>query len=226
MRSMSTQPTDTHRTDPAATDGPGADSPTMDTPSGDAQGGARPERRPLLLTLRLAEPGQLTLQALRNRHFPPARNLVPAHVSLFHALPGDAREPVTALLRGLAATRPPVLVEAPRLLGFGVAFPLVSDALAALHARLARAWWPWLTAQDRQPFRPHVTVQNKVTPEEARRTRARLARGFVPWTGEGTALLLWRYLGGPWELLETLELAPATDAPPDGRVASGGRPRA
>ncbi len=169
-----------------------------------------PDRAPLILTLELAQPAQDLFQSLRNRHFPPGRNVVPAHVSLFHALPGAETPAILRRLRAVAATRPPVRVEAPFLLGRGVGFRLDSPALAALRAGLARDWSPWLTAQDRQGYRPHVTVQNKVSPEEARLTLERLAAGFVPFATEGAALRLWRYLGGPWEALHTVELA----APP------------
>ncbi len=168
-----------------------------------------PAAAPLLLTLQLTEPAQSVFQALRTRHFPAPRNLVPAHVSLFHALPGAGRAEIVRALHALQASPPAILVEPPRALGRGVAFPLASPALLALRARLAESWSAWLTRQDRERFRPHVTVQNKVTPELARETLERLQQGFVPWPTEGTALLLWRYLGGPWEAMERIELAPA-----------------
>lgn len=85
------------------------------------------------------------------------------------------------------------------LLGRGVAFRLESPELAALRRGLAARWAAWLGAQDRQPPRPHVTVQNKVRPEAARALHAELAAGFRPFPVEGRGLLLWRYLGGPWE---------------------------
>ncbi len=169
---------------------------------------ARPELAPLLLTLRLSEPAQSLFQALRTRHFPAARNVVPAHVSLFHALPGEARPEIQRLLGALQAERPEILVEPPRSLGRGVAFPLASPELLALRGRLAGSWSPWLTPQDRQRYAPHVTVQNKVTPEQARETLRRLRQGFVPWRTEGAELLLWRYLDGPWEAVARIALSP------------------
>ncbi|MBW1279601.1 2'-5' RNA ligase family protein, partial [Escherichia coli] len=63
---------------------------------------------------------------------------------------------------------------------------------------LARSFAAVLTAQDRQGWRPHVTVQNKVTPETARALHADLAFGFTPFRFTAPGLLLWRYLGGPW----------------------------
>lgn len=167
----------------------------------------RADQAPLLLTLQLAEPAQSLFQALRNRHFPAGRNIVPAHVSLFHALPGSEHAGILRRLRAVEATRPAILVEPPRSLGRGVAFRLHSPGLQALRAELAAAWSDWLTPQDRQRFQPHVTVQNKVTPAQAAATLTRLQQGFVPWQTEGMALLLWRYLDGPWEALERIELA-------------------
>lgn len=46
-----------------------------------------------------------------------------------------------------------------------------------------------------------MTVQNKVSPDEARRLLRELEAGFTPFTATGEGLLLWRYLGGPWERL-------------------------
>ncbi len=205
MGTMATQPNDEPPEQPP-------EQPN-DQPTGPTERGA-PGRAPapLLLTLRLSEPGQSLFQALRTRHFPATRNVVPAHVSLFHALPGDARAEIVRLLGALQAQQPAILVEPPRSLGRGVAFPLASPGLLALRARLAGSWAPWLTAQDRQRYAPHVTVQNKVTPERARETLRRLREGFVPWPTEGAALQLWRYLGGPWEPLARFELSPPPPA--------------
>ncbi len=95
----------------------------------------------------------------------------------------------------------PVRVTEVMSLGRGAALRLEAPEAAALRAELARGWDAWLTPQDRQPWRPHVTVQNKVAPERARDTLARLRAGFAPWDARAEALLLWRYRGGPWEAL-------------------------
>jgi hypothetical protein len=179
-------------------------------PSPDAHVMGNSGRAPLILTLELAQPGQGVLQALRNKLFPPERNVVPAHVSLFHALPGEALNTVRDRLRALEEPRMAVTVQAPAFTGRGVSFPLHAPDLVRLHGVLAAGWADWLTPQDRQRFRPHVTVQNKVAPEVARAAHERLSRGFVPWETEGSALLLWRYLGwesGRWEALGRFPLA-------------------
>ena len=58
-----------------------------------------------------------------------------------------------------------------------------------------------LTPQDRQPHRPHVTVQNKVDAVSARALLADLQRDFASYDVIATGLVLWRYLGPTWERL-------------------------
>ena len=165
-----------------------------------------PGRASLLLTVELAQPAQAMFESLRQRHFPPERNLIPAHVSVFHTLPGVARARIGARLRALGAERCAVTVTAPFGLGSGVAFRLRAPGLERARATLAGDWAGWLTAQDAQGYRPHVTVQNKVSREQARATLARLQRGFVPFRTEAVAWRLWRYLDGPWEALDRVAL--------------------
>ena len=117
---------------------------------------------PLVVSLLLDDEAQGRFDRLRAEHFPPERNHLRAHVTLFHALPGEHLDAVRADL-ATAADRDAfdVAVTGLRFLGRGVAFTLESAELGALSAELAAAWRPWLTAQDRQRHAPHVTVQNK-----------------------------------------------------------------
>ena len=156
---------------------------------------------PLILTLRLNPAAFARFDALRRAHFPPGRNHIPAHLTLFHALPGEAEEEVLANLATAAAgTAPiPLTVAGLRSLGRGVAYEVHAPGLVALRGVLAQAWHAWLGTQDRQPFRPHVTVQNKVDAAKARALLTELQAGFAPWEARGEGLLLWRYRGGPWE---------------------------
>nr|WP_058599627.1 2'-5' RNA ligase family protein [Aureimonas ureilytica] len=157
---------------------------------------------PLILTLRLDAALGARFERERRQHFPPKRNLIPAHLTLFHALPGSEEPGIIRHLRALADETPPLplRVSGFRFLGRGVAYEIESPALLTLRGSLAQHWKPWLTPQDAQGFRPHVTVQNKVEPEAARSLLQHLQAGFEPIDGSGTGLLLWRYLGGPWEL--------------------------
>ncbi len=136
----------------------------------------------------------------RRRHFPAARNFLAAHVTLFHALPGEQRENVARVLEKMCRAQAPARFETRglRFLGRGVAYELHMPEVVAVRAGLAAAWLHWLTPQDRQGFRPHVTVQNKVLPAAAKALLADLQAAYVPWQGEVPGLALWRYEGGPW----------------------------
>ena len=156
---------------------------------------------PLVLTLDLDARLFAGLDALRRAHFPPERNHIPAHVTLFHALPGDHEADIAAHLAAACAAHPPVPLTLPglRSLGRGVAVTVAAPELVTLRNRLARHWAAWLTPQDRHGFRPHVTIQNKVTPAAAKELFADLSATWVPVTGTGDGLRLWRYVGGPWQ---------------------------
>jgi len=147
----------------------------------------RPDAAPLILTLGLDGRSFAFFDALRRAHFPPERNLIPAHLTLFHNLPAcEARGIRAALGEAARATRQvPLRVTGVKGLGRGVAFGIESPALSALRRRLADAFDPWLTPQDRQGFRPHVTVQNKVEPRAAEALRRELLAGFAPFEARG-----------------------------------------
>ena len=94
----------------------------------------------------------------------------------------------------------PVSFAKIRSLGRGVAIEVVSPSLIDLREQFRQQAGGVLTAQDSQPWRPHVTIQNKVTAAAARALFDMLPATFVPRQGSATALRLWRYLGGPWSL--------------------------
>jgi 2'-5' RNA ligase len=156
---------------------------------------------PLIVTLALDEAAQARFDRLRQAHFPPERNFLAAHLTLFHHLPPEREGEVVAEVAAECGQQRPLILTATGLLRFGqgVAYAFDAPVLVALRERLAAQWWPWLGAQDRQRFRPHITVQNKVPPERARALFEQLQATFSPFTVVGEGLLLWRYLGGPWQ---------------------------
>jgi 2'-5' RNA ligase len=160
---------------------------------------------PLILTLAMDERSFAFFEAQRRRHFPPGRNFIPAHLTLFHKLPGERQDAIIDDLVAVARTqaRFPLHVSGVRSLGRGVAYTLRSPNLAELRQGLAARWKPWLAPQDRQKHQPHVTVQNKVDPEAARSLLAAIQVDFAPFVVTAEGLSLWRYLDGPWELLQT-----------------------
>jgi len=157
---------------------------------------------PLIVTLALDAAAQARFDALRAAHFPPERNHLAAHVTLFHALPGEHLEQVRTDLTEVGECQAyDVKVSRVRSLGRGVAYDLRAPELDAQHRELAARWQPWLTRQDRQPLSAHVTVQNKVAPAAARALLVELSAGFESYDVRATGFALWRYLGGPWEPL-------------------------
>jgi 2'-5' RNA ligase len=170
---------------------------------------------PLILTAGLDERAFAYLDGLRRRHFPPERNVLRAHLTLFHALPGGEEAAIRADLARATGGRPPIDARVADViaLGRGVAVRIEAPELTALRAALASGWEPWLTPQDRQKLRPHVTVQNKVEPAVARALHAELAAGFEPFPVRIERLCLWRYLGGPWEARAAFPFAVREHAP-------------
>jgi hypothetical protein len=156
---------------------------------------------PLIVTAEFA-PEFGWLEQLRRRHYPPERNRVPAHLTIFHALPPSLEEEARSRL-ARAVQRPPPTAQLAGLmdLGGGVAFRVVSDDLDSIREDLADAFHGMLGAQDSAGWRPHITIQNKVAPKEARALKQALERDFQPGPLAISALGLQRYLGGPWERL-------------------------
>ncbi len=156
-----------------------------------------------ILTLHLDARSQALFEQMRQHHFPPERNLIPAHLTLFHTLPRTPE--IAATLARIAPETPrfSMTVNGLRSLGRGVAYTLVSAEAKALHQRLAEAFDEHLTPQDRQKFQPHVVIQNKATGEAARALLALLQPAFQQFTVQAEALDLWHYENGPWRHART-----------------------
>jgi hypothetical protein len=155
---------------------------------------------PILVTATFVPGDDGWLQALRRAHYPPERNRVPAHLTLFRLLPPGAEGELGRRLAAHAAGPPPrASVGGVMALGEGTALRVDSEELEEIREDLALALHGLLTPQDRAPWRPHVTLQNKVEPREARRLQAMLRGRYDGRPLAIRALAAWRYLGGPWE---------------------------
>jgi 2'-5' RNA ligase len=170
---------------------------------------------PLILTALLEDHAQRRLDALRRAHYPPDRNRVPAHLTLFHKLPADWLGRVDEHLEERCWTLDPLAGRAMglRFTGHGVVIDIDAPALVRLRAELGMAWRSVLSPQDRQRFVPHVTIQNKVTPARARRTLQGLETVFEPFACGIEGLSLWRYRGGPWEPVTSYPFGAAPSQP-------------
>jgi len=156
---------------------------------------------PFIVTAEL--PGDLFAwaDALRRAHFPPERNHLAAHVTLFHAFAPSLRDELRPLLAQLAATcaAPQCRVTGLMSLGKGTAIALESAGMLTLRERIADHFHGALTGQDSHAPRLHITIQNKVTPEAARALQGELAGVLPEHRFRFAGLALHIYRGGPWE---------------------------
>jgi len=156
---------------------------------------------PIIVTALFEAEDFAWLEALRRAHFPADRNQVPAHLTLFQHLPPGIGEELDRRLR--AETRgtgaPLARVAGLMKLEQGVAFRIDSPGLEEVRAHIGEAFVPMLTPADRAPWRPHVTIQNKVLPQEAAALHQALAADFRARSVGIAGLSTWRYRGGPWE---------------------------
>jgi len=93
---------------------------------------------PPIVTLRPDPASQERFQTERDFWFPPERNVVPAHLMLFHHLSGDRRRDRAARLADVAAAAMSLALRVAGLLslGRGVAFDLEVPGGRALRDRI------------------------------------------------------------------------------------------
>lgn len=160
-------------------------------------------RAPIIVSALFRASDFAFFDGLRRQHFPPDRNVIAAHLTMFHHLAPDLaaelKQRLVAETRGIAPPRARIggLIN----LGQGVAFRIESPELEDIRARLAEAFGPMLTPQDRAGWRPHVTIQNKVLPAQAKALLATMSATFTPRLISIAGLATWWYRGGPWEPL-------------------------
>jgi hypothetical protein len=164
---------------------------------------------PFILTAALPPDLVGFAEGLRRAHYPAEKNHLHAHVTLFHAfapsLLEELRDFLPTVAREFAA--PEGSVKGVMDLGKGTAIALEAPQLLDLRALIAEHFHGSLTSQDLHEPRPHITIQNKVTKDEARALQAALAPDLAAWIAKGRftfpALELWHYRGGPWEQVKT-----------------------
>jgi len=158
---------------------------------------------PIIVSALFGRIDQAWFDGLRRAHFPPERNQLDAHLTLFHHLPpsigAELKHRLQEETRGVRA--PPARASGLMALGRGVAVRVECPDLLAVRARLSEAFAGLLTPQDAGGWRPHVTIQNKVAPATAKLLLAQLDRDFRPREVEVAGLAAWWYRGGPWEPL-------------------------
>jgi hypothetical protein len=163
------------------------------------------ELAPIIVTAQMGKGDQLWADALRAAHFPPERNYLKAHITLFHHLPPTHLPEIKARLAAMAReyAAPPAVLREVMMLGRGVAYRVDCPDLLAMRDELAEGFTGLLTPQDQARPRLHITVQNKVEPAEAKALYAELSASFQPRPLSVTGLSAYYYRGGPWEAIQS-----------------------
>ncbi len=156
--------------------------------------------KPLILTAQIADDDLELFDRLRKAHFPPDRNMLRAHLTMFYRLPGEYEGRILGDLADVAGKLDTITADVTGLrhLGAGVAFSITSPSLQEVRERLKVKFMSWLGSQDMQKWQPHVTVQNKASKAKADALYRALTESFSPYKLEILGLDLWEYLGGPW----------------------------
>jgi len=159
---------------------------------------------PLIVTAELPPDLHRWATGLRGAHYPPERNVLEAHVTLFHALPPSSEDEVRDRLAMVAAhhARIPARLEGIMPLGDGTALRLSSPGMLTLREQLAAQFHGLLTAQDAHAPRLHITIQNKVSSQAARKLQHALSAEVAPRDFVFPGLALHRYRGGPWAFVK------------------------
>ena len=156
---------------------------------------------PIILTARMDKADHRWATALRTEHFPPERNHLDAHITLFHHLPGTMEASIIEDVKRVVADYPEPVASIDRLLmlGRGVAFHVHSPDLLSIRDDLADRYRGLLTPQDQARPRLHITVPNRVAPQAAKALLGELAVDFQQRPLAIIGIAAHRYRGGPWE---------------------------
>ena len=158
---------------------------------------------PFIVTAEL--PGEIFAfaDALRRQHYPPERNKLAAHVTLFHAFAPSLREELKRVLARAAGDHAPpaAILGGVMDLGSGTAIAIHSPAMLAIREAIAGHFHGALTAQDSHQPRLHITVQNKVSRAAATTLQAALAASLHPRRFAFAGLGLHLYRETHWEAI-------------------------
>ena len=156
---------------------------------------------PIIITADLGKSDQAWANGLRRAHFPPERNFVDAHITLFHHLPPSPLPEIKSRLAGLVKNYPAPVAYLSDVMLFdkAVAFSVDSSELLAMRDQLAKAFYGLLIPQDQATPKLHITIQNKVEPPVAKALHAHLCAAFRPRPLAISGLSAHYYRGGPWE---------------------------
>lgn len=160
-----------------------------------------PPPAPFIVTAELPADIFSWANSLRTEHFPPERNWLKAHVTLFHSFAPSLRDELPRYLARIAGeyASPPAQVTGLMDLGGGTALAIRSPAMLAIRERIAEHFWQMLTSQDQGGKKLHITIQNKVPRQAALALQSALGAMLKPRAFAFTGLGLHLYQSPHWE---------------------------
>ena len=169
-----------------------------------------------ILTLHTTPEIFYAANTLREKYFPKPINKTPAHITLFHALPGSKLDKIRADLEQFARMQTPFSISTGSIkrLRHGAALLMKGSYPAKeIHSQLKGRWMEWLSQQDRGGFQGHYTVMNKVEDSETiDRAIDEIGDSFRGAEGQAQGLTLWKYDKGRWRLPERFYFSPDSSA--------------
>lgn len=169
-----------------------------------------------VLTLLTTSKLEATMDALRKQYYAPYLNRLPAHLTLFHALPGSKLvDSVLPTITSVVAKTSPYLIYAANTTRMARGVLVSAHHLSpvnwtkSIHGEMRHAWWEFLSKQDRAKVQLHWTVMNKMQDvakvgKAAAEIEAMLKeKNARPETqrdvqGSVEGLVLWKYDKGEW----------------------------
>jgi 2'-5' RNA ligase len=148
-----------------------------------------------ILTLKTSAEVAGKMGGLREKWFPQGRNKVPAHITLFHALPSSRYDEVTSHLEGIASRTRCFRIASGKVLkrrnGVAVNMGQGEGQVRGVYMEAKEVWNGFLSDQDRG-FQAHWTVQNKE--EDGRRVDEAFEDvKDLEVDGVAEGLVLWKY---------------------------------
>ena len=119
--------------------------------------------KPIIMTAQMGRAEFAWADSLRKCYFPPERNIVSAHITLFHHLPPQALDEIKAAVIALTSSMPKPEARLAGLihLGRGVAYQLHAPDLLALRMELADRFAGLLPVPSRPPPRSFLRCNPK-----------------------------------------------------------------
>jgi hypothetical protein len=148
------------------------------------------------------------LTLLRNKFFPQDINYLPAHITLFHSAPSELLEKLE-----LHRSSVPVTFSEPVFFGKGFGVKVDCPELKNWRNNLLRLPLDF-TPQDKNLKQLHVTIQNKVSTEQARKDFEQFKESWKKLDSRILGVQIWKYRGGPWELLENKKFSVSSISSP------------